>query len=204
MHKKSKVTRSGYTKKPYLKNDKAKRYYYKGNQNSKTKTDFAANVGKGRVVSRKILSPGVSVKQGDIDFLNHTHRNYTKKDLVFVTKDKKNNPLWLEKGDESDGLKHIRGRRKKNEQNNMTGKNKNNKSHLEDFWKKFRLGYTRIPRELKKIIVKGDTIPKNLKKYTGKDVGFRYKGGYVYVAFGNNGYIVTAFPTDEPRRKKKK
>lgn len=103
--------------------------------------------------------------------LKHSGVKYTEKDVVLVTKNYDNKLLWLEKGNEQSGLKHIMDGHK----NNFIGIN--------------------VPA-LIKTLTKQKPIS-HYEKNEGKqlsDVYIYKKNGKTYLlAYGDNGYIVTFF-----------
>ena len=112
---------------------------------------------------------------------------FTKKDVLFITKDKTGQTVWLEKGNSGAGLEHI-----------LNG-NGHTSGYANDFEKAFGIKRDDIPQYLKKVIECGDIIGEKLKN-TGKRVGFEriyyYEGKYcVVTGIGTNGFIVSAYPT---------
>lgn len=108
---------------------------------------------------------------------------FKKEDVIFVTKDKSGQLIWLEKGNNTVGLKHIINRHKK------------------EFKQVFNVNENEIPIYLNKIITKGKIINTRITKRNGKD-GYEkiyfYKGKYyVLVAVGLNGFIVSAYPINK-------
>lgn len=109
--------------------------------------------------------------QGLMEQLKHSGVKYTEKDVVLVTKNYDNKLLWLEKGNEQSGLKHIMDGHK----NNFKGIN--------------------VPA-LIKTLAKQKPIS-HYEKNEGKqlsDVYIYKKNGKTYLlAYGDNGYIVTFY-----------
>lgn len=113
---------------------------------------------------------------------------FSKKNIIFITRDKTGKIIWLEKGNKSAGLEHI-----------LNGNGKS-KGHASDFEKAFGIPKTKIPDFLKDVIEKGKIIS-NVKETVNGRTGYKciyYYGGKHYVVYGigTNGFIVTAFPID--------
>lgn len=70
---------------------------------------------------------------------------FTKKDVIMVTKTKKNELVWLEKGNDFAGLQHII------------------KRHGDDLRKKFNIDKNSIPNFVKDIFSKGTEISSKVK-----------------------------------------
>lgn len=110
----------------------------------------------------------------------------SKKDIVFVTKDKTGQVVWLEKGSSSAGLKHI-----------LDGDGKT-LGHAEDFQRAFGISRSEIPSHIEKVITNGIVVDNKLKP-VGNRMGYErtyyYNGEhYVVTGIGTNGYIVSAYP----------
>lgn len=111
---------------------------------------------------------------------------FSKKDIVFVTKDKTGQIVWLEKGSSSAGLKHI-----------LDGDGKAS-GHAEDFQRAFGISRSEIPSHIEKVITNGIVVDNKLK-LVGNRMGYErtyyYNGEhYVVTGIGTNGYIVSAYP----------
>ncbi len=111
---------------------------------------------------------------------------FSEKDMVFITKDKTGQTVWLEEGNNSAGLKHI-----------IDG-NGTTKGHAEDFKNAFGITKSQIPTYLEKVITQG-TVVSNTLKPIGNRMGYErvyyYKGNYhVVTGIGDNGFIVSAYP----------
>lgn len=111
---------------------------------------------------------------------------FTKEDVIFVTKDKTGQLVWLEKGNKTAGLEHIL-----NGDGNTTG-------HAQDFEKAFGVNRSQLPEYLNNVISRGQIVS-NEKKLIGSRLGFEriydYKGQYyVLTGIGTNGFIVSAYP----------
>lgn len=101
---------------------------------------------------------------------------FMEEDVVMVTKTKKNELVWLEKGNDLRGLKHII------------------KRHEKDLEKKFGVKKENIPSFIKEVFNDGKELKSTLKN--GKlEKLFLYKGKYFVVSgVGTNGFIVTIYP----------
>lgn len=104
------------------------------------------------------------------------------KDVVFIQKDKSGQIIWLEKGNEISGLKHIQ-------------------KHTDDFVAKHKIQPKHLIGHLKNIIQKGMIINVSEKTLSNGKKGLEkiyiYKGKYYALgAVGTNGYIVSMYPID--------
>ena len=111
---------------------------------------------------------------------------FSKKDMVFVTKDKTGQVVWLEKGTLSAGQKHI-----------LDGDGKS-PGHAEDFQRAFGISRSEIPAHIEKVITNGTVVDNKLKPIRnrmGYERTYYYNGEYyVVTGIGTNGYIVSAYP----------
>ena len=81
-----------------------------------------------------------------IDDLRTSGIKFTEEDMLFVTKDKTDPIMWLEKGNDGAGLKYLLdgdGRRP---------------GHTDDFWRAFGVTRKEIPEFLKEVISQGEVI----------------------------------------------
>lgn len=113
---------------------------------------------------------------------------FSKENIVFITKDKTGQTIWLEKGNSTAGLEHI-----------ING-NGRTPGHGKDFEKAFGVSKDQIPNYLNKIISNGSVISSELKDINGRS-GFERiyyfdKKYYVLTGIGTNGFIVTAYPIE--------
>lgn len=111
---------------------------------------------------------------------------FSKEDIVFITKDKTGQIVWLEKGNSSAGLEHI-----------LNGNGKT-QGHADDFAKAFGVSKGEIPEYLNRVISHGEVISSILIE-KGNREGFEriyyYEGKhYVVTGIGSNGFIVSAYP----------
>lgn len=113
---------------------------------------------------------------------------FTEKDLVFITKDKTGQIVWLEKGNASAGLEHI-----------LNGDGKT-RGHALDFEKTFGMSREKIPACLHKVVSEGTVVSNKIKIKKGREGYERvyyYDGKhYVLTALGTNGFIVSAYPVE--------
>ena len=102
--------------------------------------------------------------------------------LIFATKDKSGQTLFLEKGNAVVGLKHIEQR------------------HAKDFVEKHKIPASQLLKHIYTVFTQGDLEYSRITLKKGKE-GFerlyRYKGTYYLLAgVGINGFIVSAYPLD--------
>lgn len=102
----------------------------------------------------------------------------TVKDIVFITRDKSGQLIWLETGNNNAGLQHIINR------------------HLIDFKKTNGINESTIVEFLYNVLSHGEIISSRPSKYAnGIDKIYSYDNNYYLVAgIGSNGFIVTVFP----------
>lgn len=113
---------------------------------------------------------------------------FSKEDIVFITKDKTGQTVWLEKGNSSAGLEHII---------NGTGRTP---GHEKDFEKAFGVSREQIPSFLNNVVSRGSVVSNEIKNINGR-IGFERiyyfnKKYYVLSGIGTNGFIVTAYPIE--------
>lgn len=141
-------------------------------------------------------SPQVSLSQCGVDFkvkeLTKKHMidqltkagvKFNPNDVLFVTKDKTGQLLWLEKGSKGAGLEHIKER------------------HLSDFVEKHGIKKDNIVGHLSSIIKTGKLEYSRKIMRSGK-LGYERlynKNGQYYLlsAIGTNGFLVTAYPVSK-------
>jgi len=105
---------------------------------------------------------------------------FSKKDMVFVTKDKTGQVVWLEKGNESSGLQHIVSRHADDFQSKHGVSKSQISNHLNDVFTSGKVEYSRITQK------NGRAGYERLYSYNGKY--------YLQTGVGTNGYIVSAYP----------
>ena len=113
---------------------------------------------------------------------------FRKEDIVFITKDKTGQTVWLEKGNSTAVLEHIF---------NGNGKTP---GHSKDFENAFGISKEQIPSFLNNIVTKGSVVSNELKNINGRN-GFERiyyfdEKYYVLAGIGTNGFIVTAYPIE--------
>ena len=108
---------------------------------------------------------------------------FSKKDMVFVTKDKTGQVVWLEKGNESTGLQHIVSR------------------HVDDFRSKHGVSKSQISNHLNDVFTSGKVEYSRITQKNGRagyERLYSYNGKYyLLTGVGTNGYIVSAYPISE-------
>jgi len=113
---------------------------------------------------------------------------FTEEDIVFITKDKTGQTIWLEKGSHSAGLEHI-----------LNGDGEK-PGHASDFENAFGITRDNIPDLLKKVISNGQVVSDTIKIKNGRQGYERiyyYDGKhYVLIGIGTNGFVVSAYPIE--------
>lgn len=136
----------------------------------------------------KIKQPEIisDAKKYGVEDLEKAGVKFNKEDVVFVTKDKTGQLLWLEKGNSKTGLEHI-----------LNG-NGRSPGHAKDFEKAFGVQKENVANYINHIISTGNIIS-NTKKLVGLREGFEriYScdgNYYLLTGIGTNGFIVSAYP----------
>lgn len=122
-----------------------------------------------------------------ISELKRKHIKFDESNLVFITRDKTGQIVWLENGNERAGLKHI-----------LDG-NGQSSGHAEHFMKAFGVIRESIPNYLKDVISNGTIVEDRTVQLNGGALGYSrkysYEGNYFIVTgIGSNGFIVSAYP----------
>ena len=104
-------------------------------------------------------------------------------DVIFVTIDKTGQLVWLEKGNEEAGLKHI-------------------EKHAGDFAKKHGIPPNELTNHIKRILANGEVVSSKKNLLANGKIGLEkiycYEGKYyALAAIGTNGFIVSIYPLDE-------
>lgn len=114
---------------------------------------------------------------------------FTEKDVIFATKDKTGQLIWLEKGNEKAGLQHI-----------LYG-DENTSGHAKDFETKHGVKKENVAYHIENIISNGTVEYTKLTTRNGKEGFeklFNKQGKYYMISgIGTNGFVVTAYPIDE-------
>ena len=126
---------------------------------------------------------GASSKDALVKQLEQSGTKFSKDNMVFVTKDKTGQVVWLEKGNASTGLQHIVSR------------------HANDFQSKHGVPKTQITNHLNDVFTSGKVEYNRTTQRNGR-LGYErlysYKGKYyLQTGVGTNGYIVSAYPIDK-------
>ena len=108
---------------------------------------------------------------------------FSKKDMVFVTKDQTGQVVWLEKGNASSGLQHIVARHADDFQSKHGVSKFQISNHLNDVFTSGKIEYSRITQK------NGRPGYERLYSHNGKY--------YLLTGVGTNGYIVSAYPINK-------
>ena len=105
---------------------------------------------------------------------------FTKKDVLFVTKDTKGKIVWLEKGNSRAGLQHIIER------------------HEQDYKNVYKISKQEMPNYIKTVVSSGkilkETNVMNNDK-SGIERIYEYNSQYyTLLALGTNGFIISMYP----------
>ena len=129
------------------------------------------------------------VKQNMLEQLEKAGVKYTPEDVLFVTKDKTGQLIWLEKGNKNAGLEHI-----------LNG-NGSKPGHAFDFETKHSVERDNLTNHLKNCITHWNVEYSILTVKNGRE-GYEklYSSQnqyYLVSGIGKNGFIVTAYPVNE-------
>lgn len=106
---------------------------------------------------------------------------FNRKEMLFITRDRSGQIVWLEKGNPGAGMDHIKSR-----------------GHDEQFAKAFGISKTAVESYLRTIVSEGTIIDNRLKpigNHMGYERVYYYEGKYcVVTGIGTNGFIVSAYP----------
>lgn len=112
--------------------------------------------------------------------LKRDNIKFTEEDIIFITKDRTKQTIWLENGNVLVGFEHIKRR------------------HSKDFANKYGVNETDIPAFLKKVVENGWIVHQGVETRNGIPCVTRvylYRGQhYILLGIGKNGFIVTAYP----------
>ena len=104
-------------------------------------------------------------------------------DVLFVTKDKSDQLIWLEKGNDNAGLNHILNK------------------HADDFFAKYNVSKENIASHIKEIVTNGNIEYSRLTKRgnrEGIEKLYSHHGNYyLLTGVGTNGFMVSAYPIKE-------
>lgn len=118
-----------------------------------------------------------------INMLENAGVKFTKENVLFVIKDKTNQTIWLEKGNNNSGLIHII------------------RNHKDNFKKAFNISENEIPNFLKKVMTNSKIVSSKIKIINGKqgyERKYEYNNKYIIVSgIGTNGFIVSAYPREK-------
>ena len=149
-------------------------------------------VGTGSSPQGSLFQGGVDSKVKEltkkcmIDQLTKARVKFNPNYVLFVTKDKTGQLVWLEKGNKDAGLEHI-----------LHG-NGRSRGHAYDFKKALGLESNQVSSYLQKVITYGSIVSNTIKP-VGNRMGFErvysYEGNYYIVTgIGTNGFIASAYP----------
>lgn len=126
---------------------------------------------------------GASSSEALVKQLEQSGVKFSKKDMVFVTKDKTGQVVWLEKGNASSGLQHIVSR------------------HADDFQSKHGVSKSQISNHLNVVFTSGKVEYSRITQKNGKpgyERLYSHNGKYyLLTGVGTNGYIVSAYPINQ-------
>ena len=106
---------------------------------------------------------------------------FKREDMVFITRDRTGQTIWLERGSASAGLAHLEKR-----------------GHTKELAKRFGVAKNDVPRLIRDIVRNGAVISDRIVRRHGRD-GYERKYEYrgtnvVLAAVGMNGFLVSIYP----------
>ena len=115
-----------------------------------------------------------------IETLQSAGVRFTPEKVLFVTKDKSGQMVWLETGNTKSGLQHI-------------------SKHIDQFVEKHGIKPNYLASHIKNIITYGIVVKSKLKRLKNGKMGYEkiylYKNKYAALgAIGTNGYVVSIYP----------
>lgn len=121
------------------------------------------------------------VNEALVSELKNAGLKFKREDMVFVTRDKTGQVVWLERGNTAAGMEHIRSR-----------------GHDEQFARAFGIPKTEVERYLYKVVSQGAVVSNQVRHIgsrTGYERVYYFEGRYcVVTGIGSNGFIVSAYP----------
>lgn len=128
-----------------------------------------------------------SEEVGLIKELERNHTKFTKDNIVFITRDKTGQIVWLEQGNEIAGLHHILNTANKGQ------------GHTKEFAECFGVKRGGIATFLKKVLEGGEVVSDRITIRKARKVCeriYRYKNYSICILFaiGTNGFVVSAYP----------
>lgn len=149
--------------------------------------EYAAKVAK----IEKELEEDARKPMVDEDLVQELEKSgakFSRKDIVFITRDETGQIVWLENGSSSAGLNHI-----------LYG-NGSTKGHAGDFKSALGLSESEVPGYLYRVITHGRVESSRLKLIANGRMGYTrvyfYSGRYnIITGIGTNGFIASAYPT---------
>lgn len=148
---------------------------------------YAAKVAENEA-QLKELAPQLMIDEALVAELERDGVEFTRKDMLFVTRDKTGQIVWLEKGNAGSGMGYIKSR-----------------GHDVEIAKAFGIPKTEAEVYLRKVISEGSIVRNELKPIGGR-MGYErvyyYEGEYCIVTgVSTNGFIVSAYPRRHRKEK---
>ena len=139
--------------------------------------------------AERIASENEAIVEDEISLIEELEKQnvkFTRANMIFVTRDKTGQIVWLEKGNSGAGLKHI-----------LDGNGKS-AGHATDFERAIGIKRSDISAYLKTVISHGEIISNKIVKIGNRNDYERiyYYGGkyHIVTGIGLNGFIVSAYP----------
>ena len=139
-------------------------------------------------LEKRIKTPVDLIDKNTLSEMQNNNVKFSKDNLVFATKDKSGQILFLEQGNDIAGLRHIEQR------------------HAADFVDKHKIQSAQIPQHIYFVFTYGDLeyfriTVKNHKE--GFERLYKYKNEcYLLSGVGTNGFVVSAYPIDNETAEK--
>lgn len=134
-----------------------------------------------RVIAEPVCDNEALIDERLVNELKRDKVKLKREDMVFITRDKTGQTVWLEKGNASAGLTHLEKR-----------------GHTKELAKRFGVAEVDVPKLIRDIVKNGTVISSKIVKRHGRD-GYERKYEYqgaevVLAAVEMNGFLVSIYP----------
>ena len=142
---------------------------------------YAAKVAENEAKLKVDADAAPLIDQSLITDMEASGVKFTRKDVIFTTRDSTGQIIWLEKGNRAAGYTHLESR-----------------GHVGQIAKKFGVSEPEVPRLLRNVIRDGCIVSNKIKKTNGREGYeriYEYNGERILLTgIGLNGFMVSAYP----------
>lgn len=150
-------------------------------QTSLDQGEYAEQVRENERQLKAAIATDELIDEELVHALEQSKEKFAREDMVFITRDKTGQIIWLEQGNSLAGLEHITKR-----------------GHDKELAKAFGVAESDVIKFLRDVVKNGDVVSNRIRKVGNRDGYERvydYGGRYVVLtAIGLNGFLVSAFP----------